>query len=262
MSTPTDGEIRFEIDHITRVATITLDRPAKLNAVTPTMARALVSAVQECNDTDDVRAVVLTGAGDRAFSVGSDITALDGYATPWDFRNRVDYCDALRRLLKPSIAAINGYALGGGLETALSCDIRIAARTARLGAPEVKLGWIGGGGMSAFLSRAAGPSNAALMLMTGDPVEAEQALRWQLVSEVHPPEELLPRAREIAATIASRAPIAVETAKINLRAAASMSEDQALEYERDLQTICFATADAAEGRRAFAEKRAPEFQRR
>jgi enoyl-CoA hydratase/carnithine racemase len=174
----------------------------------------------------------------------------------------VDYCDALRRLLKPSIAAINGYALGGGLETALSCDIRLASTAARLGAPEVKLGWIGGGGMSAFLSRAAGPSNAALMLMTGDPVDASRALQWQLVSEVLAPEDLVPRAQELAATIAARAPIAVETAKINLRAATAMSEDQALAYERDLQTICFATEDAREGRQAFAEKRPASFRRR
>ncbi len=261
-TTAPDGQIRFEVDPATRVATVTLDRPAKLNAVTPSMARDLVAAVTACNDDDGVRAVVLTGAGDRSFSVGSDIRALDGYATPWDFRNRTDYCDALRRLLKPSVAAVNGFALGGGLETALSCDIRIAASTARLGAPEVRLGWIGGGGMAAFLSRAAGPGNAALMLMTGDPVDAEQALRWQLVSEVVDPGDLLARATELAVTIASRAPIAVETAKVNLRAAASMAEDQALAYERDLQTICFATEDAAEGRRAFAEKRPPVFTRR
>jgi enoyl-CoA hydratase/carnithine racemase len=261
-STADDGTVRFEVDRTARVATITLDRPRKLNAVTPAMARDLVAAVHECNDDEDVRAVVLTGAGDRSFSVGSDVTALDDYATPWDFRNRLDYCDALRRLRKPSIAAINGYALGGGLETALSCDIRVAASTARLGAPEVRLGWIGGGGMSAFLARAAGPSNAALMLMTGDPVDAAQALRWQIVSEVVAPEALLDRCNALAATIASRAPIAVETAKINLRAATSMSEDQALEYERDLQTICFATTDATEGRRAFAEKRSPDFRRR
>lgn len=262
MTENTDGAIRFATDRETRVATITLDRPAKLNALTPAMAQALIAAVTECNASDDVRAVVLTGAGERSFSVGSDITALDSYATPWDFRNRVDYCDALRKLRKPSIAAINGYALGGGLETALSCDIRLASANARLGAPEVKLGWIGGGGMAAFLSRAAGPSNAALMLMTGEPVEARAALDWHLVSEVLQPEELLPRAHRLAATIASRAPIAVETAKVNLRAATAMSEDQALQYERDLQTICFATDDAREGREAFAQKRPANFRRR
>ncbi|MFN3004426.1 enoyl-CoA hydratase/isomerase family protein [Mycolicibacterium wolinskyi] len=254
------AEISLNVDGY--VAVITIDRPAKLNAMTPVMAADLVTAVRYCNDSDDVRAVVLTGAGTKSFSVGSDITALDSYATPWDFRNRTDYCDAIRRLRKPTIAAVNGYALGGGLETALSCDIRIASTTAKFGAPEVKLGWIGGGGMSAFLARAAGPSNAALMLMTGDPIDARRALDWHLVSELVEPDELIERAIDIAATIAARAPIAAETAKINLRAAASMPEDQALEYERDLQTICFATDDAAEGRRAFAEKRTPEFRRR
>lgn len=254
------AEISLTVDGY--VAVITIDRPAKLNAMTPAMAADLVTAVRYCNDSDDVRAVVLTGAGTKSFSVGSDITALDSYATPWDFRNRTDYCDAIRRLRKPTIAAVNGYALGGGLETALSCDIRIASTTAQFGAPEVKLGWIGGGGMSAFLARAAGPSNAALMLMTGDLIDARRALDWHLVSELVEPDELIERAIAIAATIAARAPIAAETAKINLRAAASMPEDQALEYERDLQTICFATDDAAEGRRAFAEKRTPEFRRR
>lgn len=249
-------------DHDGFVVTLTINRPQKLNAMTPEMAATLVAAISWCNSSDAVRAIVLTGAGERAFSAGSDIRALDSYATPWDFRNRVDYCDALRRAQKPTIAAINGYALGGGLETALSCDIRLASATAQLGAPEIKLGWIGGGGMSAFLSRAAGPSNAALMLMTGDAIGAQQALAWHLVSEVTEPGALVPRAQELAAVIASRAPVAAETAKVNLRAAASMSEEQALEYERDLQTICFATADAAEGRKAFAEKRSPEFNRR
>ncbi|CAN5406621.1 enoyl-CoA hydratase-related protein [soil metagenome] len=249
-------------DHDGFVVTLTINRPQKLNAMTPEMAATLVEAISWCNTSDAVRAIVLTGAGERAFSAGSDIRALDSYATPWDFRNRVDYCDALRRAQKPTIAAINGYALGGGLETALSCDIRLASATAQLGAPEIKLGWIGGGGMSAFLSRAAGPSNAALMLMTGDAIGAQQALDWHLVSEVTEPTALVPRAQELAAVIASRAPVAAETAKVNLRAAASMSEEQALEYERDLQTICFATDDAAEGRKAFAEKRSPEFNRR
>ena len=244
-----------------RVATLTLDRPAKLNAVTAEMSAAIVRAVEWCDGTDEVRAIVVTGTG-RAFSAGSDIRELDRYATPWDFRNRTDYCDAIRAARTPTIAAVNGYALGGGLETALSCDIRIASTAATFAAPEIKLGWIGGGGMTSLLSRAIGPSNTALMIMTGDPVDAGQALCWHLVSEVTPLEDLIARAREIAATIASRAPIAAETAKINLRAAYSMPEDKALEYERDLQTICFATEDAAEGRRAFTEKRAPVFRRR
>ncbi len=253
-------ELRWYLsDH---VAVITLDRPAKLHAVTAAMSAELMRLADWCNDADEVRAVVLTGSGDRAFCAGSDIGELDGYATPWDFRNRSDYCDSLRRLRKPVIAAVNGFALGGGLETALSCDIRIASTAARFGAPEIRLGWIGGGGMSALLRASIGESNAALMLMTGDPIDAATAERWGLVSEVTEPDRLLDRALEIAATIASRAPIAAETAKANLRAAANLPQDQALVYERDLQTVCFATEDAAEGRAAFREKRTPVFHRR
>lgn len=252
--------LRFVVaDH---VATITLNRADKLNAMTPDMAQSLVEAVAECNASDAVRVLIVTGAGEKAFSAGSDISTLDGYATPWDFRNRQDYCDALRACRKPVIAAINGYALGGGLETAMACDIRIASTNARFAAPEIKLGWIGGGGMAAGLAHSIGMSNAALMIYTGDMVSADQALGWGLVSEVVEPQALMDRAHAIAATIAQRAPIAAETAKLNLRAAHQMPYDKAIEYERDLQAVCFATADAAEGRAAFAERRAPVFRRR
>lgn len=244
------------------VAILTLNRPQKLNAVTPEMASALVAAVSACNESDEVRCLVVTGAGERAFSAGSDISTLDAYATPWDFRNRADYCDALRACRKPVVAAINGFALGGGLETALACDIRIASANARFAAPEIKLGWIGGGGMAVGLAHSIGASNAAMMVLTGDMIDAERALAWGLVSEVVEPDRLLPRALEIAGTIATRAPIAAETGKLNLRAAHSMPYEKAIEYERDLQAICFATEDAREGRAAFAEKRDPVFRRR
>lgn len=253
-------EVTFEVDGA--VATLTLNRPAKLNAVTPEMAGAIVEAVRTINDSDTIRCVIVTGAGERAFCAGSDIKQLDTYETPWQFRNRPDYCDAIKNLRKPSIAAINGYAFGGGLETAMSCDIRIAADNAQLAAPEIKLGWIGGGGMTAFLAHSAGDSNAAMMVMTGDPIDAQKALAWHLVSEVVPLNRLMDRTREVARTIAARAPIAAETAKLNLKAATSMPRDKAIEYERDLQTICFATEDAAEGRTAFSEKRPPVFRRR
>ena len=245
-----------------QVATITLDRPDKLNAVTREMARELDAIVARCNSGDEVRCAILTGAGERAFCAGSDIRALDEFDDLWSLRNREDYCAAIRRLRRPVIAAINGYALGGGLEMAMGCDIRLAAEGARLGAPEIKLGWIGGGGMASLLSRSAGASNAALMLMTGEPVEARRAAEWGLVSEVTAPEALLDRAREIAAAIAARAPIAAEHAKMNLDAAANMPARMAMQYELDLQAVAFATEDAAEGRRAFAEKRAPVFRRR
>jgi enoyl-CoA hydratase len=253
-------ELRFE--RADGVATLTLNRPHKLNAMTPDMATALVAAVSFCNASEDIRCLVVTGAGEKAFSAGSDISTLDSYATPWDFRNRSDYCDALRACRKPVVAAINGYALGGGLETALACDIRIASSNARFAAPEIKLGWIGGGGMAVGLVNAIGSSNAALMVLTGDMVDAERALAWGLVSELVEPAALLGRAQEIARTIASRAPIAAETGKVNLRAAHTMPLEKAIEYERDLQAICFATEDAREGRAAFAERRDAVFRRR
>lgn len=255
------GTVDFRRDDM--VARITLNRPEKLNAVSREMARRLDDIVAECNRDSDIRAVVLTGAGERAFCAGTDVSQLDQFGdNAWDFRNREDYCKAVRQIVKPVVCAINGYALGGGLEMALSCDVRLAAETAKLGAPEIKLGWIGGGGMAVMLSRSAGSSNAAMMLMTGDPVDAATAKEWQLVSEVVAPDALVDRASEIAATIASRAPIAAEHAKINLANAANMPAVQATQYELDLQAICFGTEDAAEGRRAFAEKRSPRFQRR
>lgn len=241
------------------VAVIELNRPEKLNAITPEMAEMLAESAEDCGQDEDIRVVILTGGGPKAFCAGSDIGELDTYSTPWQFRNRPDYCDCIRGILKPTIAAINGYAFGGGLEMAMSCDIRLAAQSARFAAPEIKLGWIGGGGMTAQLAHAMGPSNAALMVMTGDPIDAEQALNWGLVSGTYPQSELMPRALETARTIASRAPIAAETAKANLSAAFNMPLEKAIEYERDLQTICFATEDAMEGRTAFRNKRAPEF---
>lgn len=244
------------------VGIITINRPEKLNAVTPEMATALVAAVTTFNADDTIRCVVLTGAGQKAFSAGSDIRTLDDYETPWAFRNRPDYCDAIRALLKPSIAAVNGYAFGGGLETAMACDIRIAADNASFAAPEIKLGWIGGGGMAVNLAHAVGPSNAALMIMTGDAIDATTAERWGLVSRVVPGAALMDEAMKIATIIAARAPIAAETAKLNLRAAWELSIANAISYERDLQAICFATEDASEGRAAFKEKRSPVFRRR
>jgi enoyl-CoA hydratase/carnithine racemase len=252
--------IKFDVSNF--IASITLNRPEKLNAVTPAMSDALVQMIQEFNRSDDVRVLVLSGAGEKAFCAGSDIAELDTYASPWAFRNRPDYCDAIRGSRKPVVCAINGYALGGGLETAMSCDIRIAADHARLGSPEVKLGWIGGGGMAYMLAHSIGPSNAAMMLMGGDHVSAQQALQWGLVSELHNVANLVPRAMEIASTIASRPPVAVETAKANLRAAYAMPLEMAIQYERDLQTVCFATEDATEGRTAFKERRPASFKGR
>jgi enoyl-CoA hydratase len=255
--TTAGGDVRFSVEG--QVATIVVDRPAKLNAVTPAMADEIVAACRRCDADPEIRAVVLTGAGERAFCAGSDVAELDSYESAWAFRSRDDYCDAVRALRTPAVCAVNGLAYGGGLELALSCDIRLAASHATFAAPEIKLGWIGGGGMTYLLAHSIGASNAAQMVLTGDPVDGERALRMSLVSELLPAEQLLTRARELAATIASRPPIAAQTGKANLRAAYAMPLEAAVGYERDLQTICFATEDAREGRAAFTERRSGVF---
>lgn len=243
------------------VASIILNRPEKLNAMNRKMTGDLKDFALECNKDDDVRVVVLTAEGDRAFCVGSDIHDLDTFATPWEWRTHFGYAECIRSIKKPTIAAINGWALGGGLEMALGCDVRIASAGAKFGAPEIKLGWIGGGGMAVLLAEAIGSSNAAMMLLTGDPIDSEQALRWGLITEVLPEESLRDRAMDLANLISTRAPIAAECAKSNLKAAFSMSREDAINYERDLQVICFATEDANEGRNAFKEKRVPNFKK-
>ena len=253
-------EILFTVeDH---VATVTLDRPRKLNAMTPAMIADLQAHARTINETRDIRVVVLRAMGERSFCAGSDVGGLDDYTDPVALRDRPDYCDAVRGINRPVICAINGYAFGGGLEMALSADIRLASPNASFAAPEIKLGWIGGGGMTYLLAHSIGPSNAATMILTGDPIEADKALAWGLVSEIVPLPDLHARADALARTIASRAPVAARTAKDNLRAAYAMTREDAIRYERDLQTICFATEDAAEGRLAFAEKRAPNFKGR
>ncbi|GAB2607326.1 enoyl-CoA hydratase/isomerase family protein [Kribbella endophytica] len=255
-----DGQVRFSKDG--QVGLLTLDRPAKLNAATRTMSEQLLDLIPRIDADPDVRAVVLTGAGERAFSVGSDVSELDRYDGPWDFRNRRDYCDALRALRTPVIAAVNGYAFGGGLELALSCDIRLASDRATFAAAEIKLGWIGGGGVTALLAASLSASDVAMLLLTGDPVDAAEALRVGLVSRVVPGDELLPAATELAHRIAARPPVAAAAAKANLRAALSMGLEPAIQYERELQAVAMGTRDALEGRAAFAERRTGIFEGR
>jgi enoyl-CoA hydratase/carnithine racemase len=253
----TTSNLSFTIDR--GVGFITLCRPEKLNAVTSAMSTELFQLVGQIGADPSIRVLVLSGEGDRSFSVGSDITEVDSSPDPWQFRNRRDYCDALRALRIPVVAAINGYAYGGGLELALSCDVRVASTTASFAAAEIKLGWIGGGGVTALLSSSMAASDVALMLLTGDPIDAAEALRCGLVSRLCEPAEVRAVATEIARRIAERPTIAAQAAKANLLASRSMGLEAAIQYEREMQAICLATEDAAEGRRAFLEKRAPHF---
>ncbi len=251
------SEIELEVDGA--IATIRLNRPAKLNTLTPDMGRELFAFTERVNDDDAIRVAILTGAGERAFSAGSDVKALDQYGTNWQLRNRKDYMRAIWAIRKPVIAAIRGYAIGGGLELALAADIRIATPDAQFGAGEIKLGWHGGAGNTQLLPRLIGSGNALQMLLTADLVSAADAHRMNLVQEVVESDRLDVRVRELAEKIAANAPIAAQIAKHLVRIAESTSLEVGLAYENDTFAYCFTTSDAAEGRAAFAEKRPPEF---
>ena len=258
---PTDGHVRLERNG--HVGVVTIDRPAKLNAMTVAMDREMNAITYEVNNDDAIRAVLLTGAGDRAFSAGSDITDLDGYGTNWQYRNRfdagTDYAHAIWRMRKPVIVAINGYAIGGGLEMACASDTRLATPASSFGAGEIRWGWHGGSGQTQFLTRAIGPGHALRLLLTGDRIDGTEAHRIGLVQELLPTERLMDRAMELTRTIASRPPIAVQSAKNLVRVAQSASVEVGLAYENDMFSYLMLTADAAEGRRAFVEKREPQF---
>lgn len=242
-----------------RIGWITIDRPEKANAVTTSMAVELHRLCAEADHDPELRVVVLAAAGDT-FSAGSDISSLEEYDSPWAFRSRLDYCDAILNLRKPAIAAVNGAAFGGGLEMAISCDIRIAASTARFAAPEVSLGWIGGGGASQLLPRICGHGDAARILLTGEPVDAETALRIGLVQAVVEPQELIEETASLAERIAANAPIATQAAKAAARAALSVPLTDGMRYEEELVAVCMGSADRAEGIDAFFAKRPPRFQ--
>lgn len=258
---PEVEHLRYEIDG--HVATITIDRPAKLNSMTVAMDRRLNALVYDINNDDQVRTVVLTGTGGRAFSAGSDITDLDGYGTNWQYRNRMDrnedYAIGIWRIRKPVVAAIDGYAIGGGLEMACASDIRLASPASSFAAGEIKWGWHGGSGATQHLTRLIGAGHAMRLLLTGDRIDAEEAYRVGLVQELHPAEEVRERAHDLAATIASRSPIAIQATKNLVRVAQSASIEVGMAYENDSFAYLMTTQDAAEGQQAFSEKREPVF---
>ena len=251
-------ELIFEIDG--HVARIKLNRPDKLNTVTPAMGRALLSIVNQINDDDEIRVVVLSGVGTKAFSAGSDVSVLNQYGTNWQLRNRTDYARGIWAIRKPVIAQIRGYCIGGGLEMALMSDIRYAATTARFGAGEIKLGWHGGAGNTQLLPRVISTGRASEMLFTGDMVSAAEALETGLADRVFADEELDAAVEDLALRISASAPIAVQLAKHLVRVAQSTSLEVGLAYENDTFTYLFTTQDSVEGRAAFAEKRPPKFE--
>jgi enoyl-CoA hydratase len=244
-----------------RVSVLTLNRPEKRNALNAPLRLAILDALDGAWKDADVRAIVFTGAGDKAFVAGADIAEFEGRTPVDQFRimSGASMYDALERSPKPVIAAVNGFCLGGGMELALACDIRVASSTARFGQPEVNLGILPGGGGTQRLPRIVGLGAALQMILTGEMIDAVEALRIGLVQEVVEPERLLERTIAVAETIASKSPVAVAAAREATRAAFSLPLSEGLKLERALFQLCFSSEDKAEGVRAFLEKRAAVF---
>jgi enoyl-CoA hydratase len=251
------GKIEFSIAD--GVGKILIARPEKQNAITPEMARELQRVCREVDSDDQIRVATIAGAGERAFSAGSDLNALADLTDLWAFRNRIEYAAVVRDIRKPVIAGLKGWVLGGGMEIALAADIRIAGLSARIGGPEVTRGWIGGGGASQMLPRLVGYGQAMRMLLLGDPIDAEAALRIGLVEETVQDAEVLPRIAELAGRIASFSPTAIQSVKAAVRAAMSMPLDAGLRYENEIHVICMSDKDRLEGIKAFQEKRDAKF---
>jgi enoyl-CoA hydratase len=233
------------------IAEILINRPDKMNAIDRDMMVAIRDARREINTDDDVRCVIIHGAGEKAFSAGTDINVLDTYKDAWAWRNRICYSTEFRRIRKPTIAAIKGWCVGGGLEIATNCDIRVAATNARLGAPEVGHGWLGGGGQTLMLTRLVGYGYASMICMTGDPIDAAEAFRIGLVQKLVEPGQEYAAARELALRIARHSAIATRTVKDGIQASLRGNLDTAARHENDLMIMAFAMGNQRAGIDAF-----------
>lgn len=248
-----------------QIARITFNRPNVLNALNRKTMGELGDCLNTARADDSVRVLILTGAGEKAFIAGADINEL-AQRTPVDGKEFSLYgqeiIHRLETMGKPSIAAINGFTLGGGCELALACTMRIASRNAKLGQPEVKLGIVPGYGGSQRLARLCGKGAAHELILTGDMITADEALRIGLVNRVTEPAELLATADAIARKIMANAPLAVKYAMEAVEHGMEMTQEEGLFLEATLFGLCCATEDMREGTRAFLEKRPAKFQGR
>ncbi len=245
-----------------KIAIITINRPDRMNAIDPQTSRELYDAWSDIRDDDNLWVGILTGSGKRAFSTGMDLVAAS--QAQGRLERGAPFGGITRgfEMWKPMIAAINGYALAGGLEIALCCDIRIAADHAQFGQPEPRWAIIPGAGGTQRLPRAIPLAVAMELLLTGGRIDAQTALRYGLVSQVMPLAELMPRAMEIANTICENGPLAVRATKEAAMRGLSMTLEDGLALEADLSAKTIRTEDAREGPLAFAQKRKPQFKGR
>jgi enoyl-CoA hydratase len=245
------------------IALLTINRPKALNALNRQVVEDLARVLRDIRHDSAVRVLIVTGAGDRAFVAGADIaamsemTAIDGLEFS-RLGHRV--MQTVEDLPIPVIAAVNGFALGGGLELAMACDLIIASEKARFGQPEINLALIPGFGGTQRLPHRIGYARARELIMTGEMFDAKTALEWGLVNKVVAPEQLIAEARSLAAKLASKSGVALRQAKAALRASFTMEEDAGLRFEQSAFGLVFASDDRIEGTKAFVEKRDPKWQ--
>jgi enoyl-CoA hydratase/carnithine racemase len=247
------------------IAYVTLNRPKVLNALNQQTWEDLRAAFEDARDDAEVRGVILTGAGDKAFIAGADISELAN-VTAVEAQKSSNYgqgaLDLIENLGKPVIAAINGFALGGGCETAMACTVRVASENAKFGQPEVKLGVIPGGGGTQRLPRLVGKGRALQLILSGERIDAQEAYRIGLVNEVVPAADLIIRAEAILKQIFANAPIAVKFALEAVNNGSETSLAEGLALEAALFGLCAGTEDKKEGTQAFLQKRAAQFKGR
>jgi enoyl-CoA hydratase len=252
------------LDRKGRVAVLTINRPDKLNALNLGTRTDIGAALDELRADAEIRVVVVTGAGEKAFIAGADIAEFAG-RTAHEQRavmQQMKVFTQVEEFPKPIIAAINGFCLGGGCELALACDLRIASSKAKLGQPEINLGIIPGGGGTQRLTRLVGEGKSMELILTGKIIPAEEALAIGLVNSVVEPEALMETVMAVAEGIAEKSPVALQAAKEAVKTAARANLREGLDREIDLFALCFASEDKEEGVTAFLEKRKPDFKGR
>jgi len=243
------------------VAVLTINRPDKLNALNKQVHREGVDALDAMRRDEEVRVVVITGAGEKSFIAGADISEFAGQTpvTQRDLFHERTFFNSIDTFPKPVIAMVNGFCLGGGCELALACDIRVCSENARFSQPEINLGIMPGGGGTQRLTNLIGEGRAMELILTGDMIDAATAHKFGLVNHVHPAAELEAETMKLAEKIAEKAPIALQLCKEAVKFASRSSLDEGLRREVDLFAICFSTEDKQEGVSAFLEKRKPVF---